>query len=275
MCEYQTTGVDEYLQGRGGEALGFSGVGLRVPPLVTPTFDAGGASLRYLFLLFAIPIYESEAVRIEYLKQLLTLWALAGPNRPEEMLVGGPGGNPAFQMPGAAGGSVAWHLRLVPHNAVGPFIQGPLDSNNFKFRMGLGPALLYKTATFPAGHLNLNGRPDFYTSMTSYVPPNQGRPYGVPITPELGTFFDIRFPPQTQPSPRLGIIVPGPGLLCGFASVRQAVGVAAPGDTNDGHSAEENFIINYPGGQQRQTLYGRIGMTIGVRKLSKSRWEAA
>jgi hypothetical protein len=265
--EYQTTGIDEYLQGRGVDAeSGLARMGLRVPTLATPSFSsdaAGGPGqyLRYLFQFFAIAVWEEETIEINTLSQYLSIGAVAAAQRTTEFIVGqGSDGNPAYQLPG---GSVSWHLRVAGWNQVTP-VAGPFDSPYFKKRNSRGPALLYEDAAFDPANLDLNGIPDFYSTMTGYVPPNQGRPWGIPLTAELGTFYDVRFPHLQPRTESMKLFVPGPGVLYGFATVRQPSAAVAVGGSSVGLSSEEQFVNRFPGGDSPATRYWAIGMNVGI-----------
>jgi hypothetical protein len=195
-----------------------------VPTAATPPIGSGGLNSRYLFLLSYFEVEESHCVRVRGARQGWTLGAEVGgssgiPPREVEMFVT----TPTFRLPDA---NISWHMRVLSRDEVelaGPV--GPFDTNNLAFRMTKGEALLYESIDFPVSHLSpLTGKPDYYTFLSSYTPPNLGRPYGSPLTPDLGSFYDLRF--QQRDSDvwdALDIpLIVGPAAVCFFASVRQS-----------------------------------------------------
>jgi hypothetical protein len=85
---------------------------------------------------------------------------------------------------------------------------------NFAFQTATTPALLYQTATL--------ANPVFYTTATAYTPPNGGRPWGVPLTNDLGCFYDLRFPRSAAIADyNRGIVVDGECAVALFAAVKQ------------------------------------------------------
>ncbi len=241
---HSATGVDEYLQGIGSDpSRGLSRLGLRVPTLTTPGFEAHGTKLRYLFQTFAIDIGPGCGLRVTGLRQSAWVGALNATGQPTEMLLGNFGQDPSRHL---SNGTISWHLRVANRGEVRG-VKGPLDAPNFKKRFAeTGAALLYETATFNAANLNKWGAPDYYTTLTAYTPPFQGKPWGQPVG-NLGTWYDIRYPQLSSglADPGLNIVVPGPGTLIGFISVRQGGG-----------------NVDFPG-----TKYWAVGMDIEVENL--------
>lgn len=231
-----TTGVDERWQGLGGDPFGgLSCLGMRVPFLATPDRDS-----RYLFMLASFTVGEGARVRVRHIRQLWTLGAKftsTGSGNTvrvveQEVL------SPSFQPPNA---NISWHLRIINRNQVPTprAIGAPGNANvrGIQYRDSDISALLYETATTPNS---------FYVNLTSYVPPNKGRPWGMALDNSMGTFYDLRAPWQTT-GQWLDIPVDGPAKIAFYASVRQQVFTAAPLTVP---SPEETFIsdvVNFSG----------------------------
>jgi hypothetical protein len=116
--------------------------------------------------------------------------------------------------------------------------------------------VLYETATLPV-------LDQYYVDLTSYTPPNLGRPWGQPIRSGLGTFMDQRTEWRTHGGwHSLDAGVEGPCTVGMFASVRQTDPVARPKLTLPGTvaaavgglSSEDAFIQNFP-----NAIYWRVG----------------
>ena len=248
--EVVSQGIDEALQGVGSSPYGgVSWTGLRVPTLATP---AASPQLRYLFMLCSFTLSEGVKARLVGFRQGWSLGQIAANNRIVEQFVQ----DPWFKGPNF---NVSWHLRKqtmneprVPNpSAVVPAGVGvPLQ--NFASRASDTPALLFQSATAPN---------PFYTSLTAYVPPNAGRPWGTPLAPEFGTFFDLKTN-WRDGSDWYSTDLPfeGPCRIQFYASVNQrnladprplvmpAAAVTAPSTVLNfplGLSADEQFLQNF------------------------------
>lgn len=227
LIEIATTGVDEQLQGIGGDPYGgLSRLGLRVPFLATPDQDS-----RYLFMLASFTVGEGARVRIRNARQLWTLGAkfttvATGATRIVEQEVV----SPSFQPQGA---NISWHLRIIDRGqtpvprGIGVAANG--NVRNIAFRDSDTSALLYESLTTPTA---------FYVNLSAYTPPNRGRPWGQPLDTNQGTYYDLRVPWQVQ-SDWLDIPVNGPAKVALYASVKQAIIPASPVAVP---SPEETFI---------------------------------
>lgn len=269
--EVSSFGVDENLQLVGDNPFSpMTRMGLRVPTLATPTFGKGdghpidGRFARYLFCLCSITIGAHQRRRIRGLRQFWSLGALSTtlPNRVVEF----PVNSPNFTLPNS---NVSWSLRKMTKNQLPLTGNGPAggisrDASNFTYRWSRGaPALLYETAGFPAGNLDPAGRPDYYTNLNAYTPPNLGKPYGEEAILGLGNFSDLRFPWNNSDAwNSLGACgdcncFEGPCQIVFFASVRQTnddatlpvipagVFATAPnGYMPNGITPEDQFIMN-------------------------------
>jgi hypothetical protein len=258
VFEIATTGVDEYLQGIGGDPFGGSSyVGLRVPTLATPTSPNGAG--RYLFNLAAFSIASGAKARVVGYRQLLTLGAVTTapstetPGRFVEQEIT----TPTFRLPD---GNVSWHIhRLGPPNSQG-FPEGDraeaTDLRSFKKYFAVNPALLYQSYTVPAGNA-------FYVDLTAYTPPNGGKPWGTPLRAgEQGTFYDLRTQWRTHGAwSALDMELTGPDTVCLFASIKQSAGAASVGSlaTVPNGLPEEQFIAAFEG-----AIYWRVGGALMV-----------
>jgi hypothetical protein len=236
--EVVSTGIDEQLQGIGSDPFNsLSWIGLRVPPFVN------NVGARYLFVLCSFEVAKRDRARIVGLRMG---WSLGvkqtfggGVVRIFEKWVE----DPTFKPPM---GNVSWHLRktplfAMPNPGLGP-VQPPLQ--NFAFRNSQTPALLYQTATIV--------NPGFYVGLGAYTPPNAGMPYGVGVTPELQTFYDLKTSWNDAGDWRaLDIPVEGPARVTFYASVQQTPqqkqGITLP-TTPEAPvlPPDELFLANFP-----------------------------
>lgn len=264
-AESATAGIDEVFQTVGADPYGRQAdVGLRVPALVLP------GTTRYLFLLSLFSVARGKTARLRGYRQLVKLGANAGTGepvnyRPVEFNVT----DPQFHPPG---GNISWHLQdLGVKGANGipgidPKQAPPIpELDNFAWRMSTSPALLFETATIPAGNA-------YYISMTAYTPPNGGLPYGVGLLDGgFSTFYDLRTPWQaSQAWHSLDVELVGPRTVALFASVKQTNPSETPnyalpeingGATGygSGISPEEAFLVNFP-----LANYWRVGGSLVV-----------
>jgi hypothetical protein len=259
LVEITTTGIDEFLQGIGGDPYGGSSwVGLRVPKLATPDFNH-----RYLFLAASFSVGEGETAIIRGYRQLVTLGKSVGTTdapRVQEFEVT----SPFWHLPD---GDVSFHLRqLGPPNAQGwpRYKPSPLDLRCFKKGWSDGPALLYQDYTIPAGD-------KFYTHVTAYTPPARGQPWGTPPSDgQQGTFYDLRTPWRDAHAwSSLDMAVEGPETIGLFISVRQSAGnysvATSPLNFSEGLLPEEQFIGNFGGGDAGiRPIYWRVGASLIV-----------
>lgn len=259
VLELASTGIDEFLGIIGSDPFGStSWVGLRVPTLATATIaTANGTNIpaaRYLFAAANFSVGEGAMARIIGYRQLVTIGTTqteggTGQKRAIEQLVS----SPFWHFPD---GDVSFHIRSV--RGVPLRTPGPTDRRSFKFRRSDGPALLYETATVPAGGL--------YVNLTAYRPPNAGRPWGEPLEAHQGVFYDQRTQWLTHGAwNALDLEVEGPDIVTAFVSVCQTNPSGRPVITPPtpffpgGLSAEEQFLLNFP-----SAIYWRVGMSLIV-----------
>jgi hypothetical protein len=244
--EQTTTGIDEFLQGIGDDPFrSLAADGLRVPAFTnTP-------STRFLFQACTINVPRNMRVRLLGRRQMLTLGVVqaaeeGGPTRLIELLVR----SPVFRLPDA---NASWHLmKIPPRTARSP--RRFTDSDNFVFRFAeSGSALVYEAAAFPPANVNPFGRPDFYTTLTAYTPPNGGRPYGSPLLP---AWHGVRNPwDEPHSADWQGLEVNGPATVIDYISVLQTANGGEPAVVQSANpnnlqiigSREEAFLAEYPG----------------------------
>ena len=257
IVEIVSTGVDEYLQGIGSDPFGSSSsFGLRVPTLATPN-----ARSRYLFLLASFSLNEGEQARILGYRQFSSLGVVISAPRYVEQEIK----SPFFRLPD---GNISWHLqRLGAPNARGyPVVQSSkTDLNSFVRNWADHSCLLYKSYTIAAGNR-------IYPQLTSYTPPNDGKPWGSAVpTGHQPTFYDQRAPWRAAKTwHSLNMDVEGPCTVGFFASVRQSAGTysvaSGPLTFPNGLSDEEQFIGNFGGGETPRPIYWRVGGALILEK---------
>jgi hypothetical protein len=257
--EQSTTGLSVDMQGIGSSGYGdqaWLGIEWPAAPFGGPSDLSVLGVGRYLAVLDAIYVPERSKKRIRGIRLLRKLRAITNadsvsasvPPRPTELQVS----TVDFHFPDSA---LSFHLRRIPRVLLQSLRQGPgpFDAQNFAFRFqNATPALLYEDAEFHPWDLNFRGQPDYYQNLIGYVPPNQGRPYGVGIG-AWGTFYDLRSPwDASQAWNSLDLIEEGPATIALFAALRQTnpatrTALEVPDTFYPGGLApEEQFILNYP-----------------------------
>ena len=255
--ELASQGIDEYAQGFTTDPFSsLDSTGLRVPAIV-PFNEGATIANRYLFQLCSLTVSTGERVCIRGIRQMLEIGLAQAQSSLSNYPIILPVTTRNWHF---VDGNVSWHLMRVPFQKR-PRIP-PTDADNFIFRSAFpsgSGALLYEAAGFPAGHVNAQGRPDFYVNLTSYVPPNGGFPYGTPLLP---TIHDIRWPwEDPHSSTTLRLFVDGPAYVVLFASVLQSAsgrklsGVTA---SNLQGMPEETFLVNFSTAQT-PVGYWRVG----------------
>jgi hypothetical protein len=254
VIELASAGIDEGLLGIGGSPFGRTNwVGLRVPFLVT-----SNPKNAYLFQLCSFDIPDGQRATLVGYRQLVTIGAnvSAGEESPPyhvELQVTSPFWH-------FADGRVSFHImRLGPTGQGFPEQRAnPSDRQNFLFQQADGPALLFQTAT-PIDA--------FYVDITSYTPPNGGRPPGTALEaglqnnmPGLRTTWET-----SQAWNALDVEIEGPDKIAMFASVVQTNPQTRPVLTPPnpffpaGVPPEELFLLNFP-----SAIYWRVGGSLIV-----------
>lgn len=225
--EVLSYGQDEFKQTVFSDPFGsISWLGLRVPTLPTRTVATANGTPpwrnRYLFVGAAFSVADRARARIIGYRQYMTIMSpfLGSISEqvvtvPRRLQVTTPG----WTFPDNV--TTTWHFRQLG----GPNAQGlrsfrpsnTTDLVNLRRGFNMSPALLYQSYTLPAGNA-------FYTDLTAYVPPNGGRPYGLPLTddPRLSNVYGLQ---TSWRSPdawgSLDVEVRGPATVVAFISVAQ------------------------------------------------------
>jgi hypothetical protein len=255
--EIVSSGIDEALQGVGSSPFGgLSWTGLRIPSLATPP---ARPDLRYLFLLCSFSVSEGEVARVVGFRHG---WSLGFFDSVHNRIVEQDVISPWFK---GNDFNVSWHLRKMLINepvragfsgTIPVGARAPLQ--NLASIWSPSPALLFQ----PVGTVVAAGNPFYATGMTAYVPPNAGRPWGVPAAPEYGTFNDLKTQWRDGSDwASADIPIPGPARVAFFASVAQsniqtrvnltlpATAVTPPNTVLNfplGLSPEEQFLQAFP-----------------------------
>ena len=197
----------------GSDAYGTNSyTGLVVP--ITPTSATGG---RYLFMLARASFGDGEqspenrGVRLVGIRQYAELVArIPVTSPPTAPLAAGPpiGSTVTFRKEihsplwHPPDGDISWHVMVLPK--VQRDTRNPANDDGFIYQDALSPALLFQSAA------------------PVYVPPNGGRPWGLPFAASLGNIHELRYPWRASWSEyTLDIPIPVPCDIALFASVRQ------------------------------------------------------
>lgn len=264
--EVWAEGLDDGLQGVGSDPYGGPAAytGLRVPKLATPD-----NAHRYLFMLCGFGLGERAKATIRSWRQLLTLGFEAGIGGSSAVLIEKEVESPVFRFPD---GNVSYHLTRIDEDALTGNVVGTppttgsrIPVNNLAWRMATSSALLYESVA-------LRGS-GFYTDLTMYVPPNQGKPYGDPVA-HMKVIHDRRADWRAasawQP---LDLEVEGPGFYALWASVYQTSGLFNLGslattiDTVQAGLSDYQFMAAFPPGGEEPTptvQYWRVGGALDV-----------
>jgi hypothetical protein len=266
IIETSTVGISEFRQLVGSDPGNSLGIPyLRVPSLASPS--------RYLFLLAYVYVPENERIAIVDFRQGVDIGQDIGNKSGREA--------PTTFYPNTlpvttddwsfSDANVSFHATRVGPATLSPYIAGSVDADCFRFRVTDAPGLLYATATL--------ADPRFYTTATAYTPPNGGQPYGQPLTTDLATWYDLRFPRNSKHGLSRysrDIIVDGECGVALWASVKQTdlskrpKPAAPPFDPTAGAptgiTPEEAFLINNP-----DAIYWGVRGAILWRRLGPSR----
>ena len=218
--EIATVQVDPYLQGaapQGGDAFGGNvSTGIVLPQ----TVGAPAVTGRFLCLLAYASFQQGRRVRLTGIRQYLSIGSAqttdAGVTTYFEKQVT----SPIWRFPD---GNVSWHVMALPPNPPKPAFLAALPTNvtgnignqlpGFAFVNTRTPAILSLTSAAD------NARADG----AAYTPPNGGRPYGQPLTPDLGNIHDVRWPWNSANSWHYSVDVPlrPPCDVALYVSVKQ------------------------------------------------------
>lgn len=245
--EVSTYGFDPNIQVIGSDPYGGAGtLGLLIPATL-PT----DPSQRYLFMLAQAQFGAHESGRIVGLRQYVSL----GVNVPStaRSIIDGRDVGPLCEYPlelevkapawHPVDANISWHLTRVEPDLYQT--SNPSNAEGFQFLSADTPALVYATPL-----------PDYHG-------PNGGRPYGTALDPQLGCFYDLRYPWQNDDEQYLDIEFEGPCKIVLWASVRQTVpGTRCPLNLTGTVTTlmippEDAFLVNFP-----LAVYARVAGSI-------------
>lgn len=151
-------------------------------------------------------------------------------------------------------GSLSWHVMITPRTFRDT--RNPQNTDGLNYQDSLSPALLFQTIAGPP------------LAPTAYVPPNGGRPWGVPIAASLGNIHDLRYRSRTDQSERLlDIPIPVPCDVTLFVTVRQndpatnpvfLTGTPLQQQQFSALSSEDQFLVAYAPFAQYGSIYGAL-----------------
>lgn len=288
--EHASFGTDALLQLTSSDPWrGLGRVGMRVPLLATSKVNAAdplGLDSRYLFVLDAVEVDTEQTIHISGIRQL---WALLAnlatlsedaPSDPYYTFF--PVLDPMFRL---KDGNISWHLTFLGFDEY-PSTDLPFGTSflaapppgapnaslcaNLSYLFGKNSLLCAKPGTgtiFPAASVDpVTGKPDFYTSLSGYVPPQKGRPWGSALEGGFVTRYD-QFAPwlDAHAQNSLDITVQGPGMILLQASVRQndpatnTPGAARPSPYFPlGDTPAQQFVWNYITSVQIGAIAGSV-----------------
>jgi hypothetical protein len=193
--ELSASGIDESLVGMTSDPWSQGmpqSVGLRIPA-VLPS-DTGDVSKRPRYFFCLATRVAQKPFKVIGCRQGLTLGVdlslITGEGlyQPLEF----PVSTPDFKFPD---GNVSWHIVLEKNSR--PRNQKPqTDGTNWSFGWADGPAMLYDTFTNTV--VGPTGAPLLYMeNLTAYTPPKLSNTWK-PIAGDLKSFYDIRFPQDSN-----------------------------------------------------------------------------
>ena len=195
--ETSSRGIDEYLQLIGnGKGQPIQRSGLRVPaaPYSAPgAFEMGVG--RYLFLLTSQKVGFGRRVRLRGARQMVTIGTVLHPvSSFGPYVIEQPVTTPGWSF---QDGNVSFSIVKVKPQPVSPSfltLTGNFGDNwdNFIYRYAdpcASGALLYENYLVPLTNSRGTGAPDYYTSLTGYVPP--AFPLSDTISGDLNEFSDL------------------------------------------------------------------------------------
>jgi len=265
--ETSAQGIDEFKQLFGTDPQKRITLnGLRIPALATNNITSPAGYNRYLFLLDYLELAANTRICITGLRQMVDIGVDLGAtgeavtHYPMVMPVTSP--DWCF-----SDANISWHLMGLPigmaQQLLRPVFKTP-NALNAAFQMSKSPALLWQTMTLT--------NPNLYVTATAYQPPNGGLPWGTPITPDLDTFYDLRFPRKDKQEHNTEIYVDGAKAVALFASVKQtnpatrpvpAAALTVAGTLSSGIAPEEAFLINFP-----NAIYWKVGGAILWKRIN-------
>lgn len=214
--EVSTVQVDPYLQGAapfGGDAFkGNVSTGILVPQ-ATDNTDG-----RFLCLLAYASFQSGRRVRLVGVRQYLSIGAPQTSDSGVSSFFEKQVTSPLWRFPD---GNASWHVMALPPNTQRPAFLGALPAGvsgnatnqlpGFAFVNTKGPAVLSLTSAIDDA---ADGK---------YLPPNGGRPFGAPLTGDLGNIHDLRWPWGSANSWHYSVDVPinPPCDVAMYVSIKQ------------------------------------------------------
>jgi hypothetical protein len=235
--QVSTVGFDPGLQLVGSDPWNSSSyTGLIVP--TTPTAGSFPASQsRYLFMLARAQFNTSERVRLVGMRMYASLFGTTvsegtGPILEKQIV------NPMWRLPD---GNISWHVMIQTKGWRDR--RNPLNADSLMYLDAYSPALLYQ-------------------ALAPYVPPNGGRPWGVPLSSDLGNIHDLRYPwRDSQVEYELDIPIPAPCDIVASASVFQnSTATPKPSLSANQFTAagpEDQFWVAY-----NKVQFGRLAVSL-------------
>jgi hypothetical protein len=257
--EVSTVQVDSFLQAAapaGGDAFaGNVSTGIQIPTITQKT--------RFLCLLARAKFNIGRRVRLVGIRQYASIGATQNNG------VGSAAYTSFFEKPIVSprwrfpDGNISWHVMALEPNIPAPAFLGALP-----------PGVTGNITNQPPGFAFVNTQTPAVLALTSgtdvfYGAPNGGRPFGKPLTPDLGNIHDLRWPWDSANSWHYSLDVPiePPCDVCFFASVEQTdptgrnnpTPPASPiaGAPAAGFSAlgpEDQFLLTFP----TSAIYWRV-----------------
>jgi hypothetical protein len=223
--ETASAGFDPNLQLIGGDPWGNPAWGGLVVP-TGPGTQTTSFKTRYLFLLAWMRLDNARRGKVVGVRTSVRLGVdvpgtVEGMTYPVEHEIVDP-----FWK--STTGNVCFFLRRIPTPGQ-RLVFNPLDGPSLNFQYAHTPSLLYQ-------------------SLAPYIPPGNGVPMGVDLSPGLGAWYDGRFGPWRDES-ALGstdIAVQGPCDIGLFASVFQMPQVKNVPASAVGLDPDDAFLANFP-----------------------------
>lgn len=254
--EVVTAGRDPERELIGGDPWDTNvGTGLVIP--ATPSSEIGNA--RYLFLLarasFGTGEQSStwEGTRLVGIRQYVDLVARIPARTAPLATDSGPpvGATVTFRKEIESAlwhpfdGNISWHVMVIGKTQ--RQTRNPLNADSVIFQDAKSPALLFET-------------------LAPYTPPNDGRPWGLPVGASLGNIHELRYRWRDKQTEQVfDIPIPAPCDVALFASVRQndptlnpTLDVAADCGPFGALCPEDQFVVAYPTFAQYGSIAGAL-----------------
>lgn len=166
-------------------------------------------------------------------------------------------------------GNISWHVMALQPNIPSPAFLGGLPVGVTGNITNQAPGFSFVNNTGASSILSLGSS----GSDSKYTAPNGGRPFGVPLTPDLGNIHDMRWPWDSANSWHYSLDVPinAPCDIVLYASVQQTFPGGRnnpvvppspiPGAASAGFGAlgpEDQFMLTFPATSQYWRVAGAL-----------------